>query len=178
MYQLSIDPFDFKFQILKTSTLYFHLTNSLVRAFLRLNAFIKTLFCLKICSIPTQSYSTFHSLLLHILDSDRARLFMVGNKQAFPHVSLPEFGLHFLLYLDVSVSLDGLYELRFELFLWVHILTISVFMIWLLVTGLYILQQPPLFLFLAIYLSSQFPHGAYSQFGKFLPFFLVLRCCS
>ena len=67
-------------------------------------------FVLKRFSIPT--YRTFHSLLLHILDSDRAKWFMVCNKYAFPHVSLPEFGLYFLLYLDVSVSLGGLYELR------------------------------------------------------------------
>ena len=62
-------------------------------------------FVLKRFSIPT--YRTFHSLLLHILDSDRAKWFMVCNKYAFPHVSIPEFGLYFLLYLDVSVSLRG-----------------------------------------------------------------------
>ena len=68
-------------------------------------------FVLKRFSIPT--YGTFHSLLLHILDSDRAKWFMVCNK----YVCFSSCFDSWIWFIFPSVSrcvsiFEGLYELR------------------------------------------------------------------
>ena len=89
------------------------------------------------------THRTFHSLLLHILDSDRAKWFMVCNKYTFLHVLLPNilltsFSILVVLFY-VAVSLTGLYELRVKLFLLILIILImTLWMTFFLVIGLYI----------------------------------------